>query len=741
MSSYPSRQDPELDNLPATTAPVEAVPMPVLVQAPAEPVQLSDYASIIGSRWRLVALAALLGFVGGVLLTLVQKPEYRVKTSIEIQNINGEFMNMKQMTPVSDESYGNDALMDMQTQVELLKSQSLLENTKRSMRQMGVKREWIAEPTGMRKLVHADASTRLSDALLDNVADSVKVRPMGQTRVVQIQVDAPNPNLSADFANTLISEFVRENMRSRSQMTDAAEDATRSQLTDMRKKLEISEEDLQKYAASHGLVFTSERQSISDDRLKQVQSDLLRARAELVEKDAKRDLASNANAEVLPSSAGDDTSVRDLRAKLTDLNRQQAELLTVYKPDYSEVKKVRAQIDQTQTALQEAQKRIVSRINNDYLESAHKERKLTAAYDAAVLQATNESQTAVQYEILKRDVDANLTAYQDMLQKVKELSLAAAIKTSNIRVIDAAVPPLRPNSPSLPLNVSLGLFSGLTLAIGFVLISERSNKNLRHPGESLVRLGVPELAVIPSMQDTLRTFAPVSMRKSLEDGDFGLRVFQDNEFDAYAPTTDAFRTILTSLMLSGVAGKHPKAIVISSASPSEGKTTVASNMALACARAGKRVLLIDGDLRNPQLHNLFGVSNEIGLGNLLQGGCDEKEARMAILETPVARLGILPAGSFSAAPADLLFQPQLQILLRAYRKAFDIVLVDSPPLLRVPDSRLLGRCADGVILVARSNRTNRNSLLMACHRLTLDRSRVLGVVLNDWKGEPSPYPM
>jgi Mrp family chromosome partitioning ATPase len=141
------------------------------------------------------------------------------------------------------------------------------------------------------------------------------------------------------------------------------------------------------------------------------------------------------------------------------------------------------------------------------------------------------------------------------------------------------------------------------------------------------------------------------------------------------------------------------------------------------------------------MHKLFGVSNEMGLGGLLQSGCDEEAAQMAVVQTTITNLSVLPAGSFSAAPADLLFQPQLQGLLRAYRKAFDIVLIDSPPILRVPDSRLLSRCTDGVIMVARSNRTNRNSLVMACHRLSMDRSRVLGVVLNDWKGEPSPYPV
>jgi capsular exopolysaccharide synthesis family protein len=735
MTSFPLRPDTELENLPASAVSIDSGLHSSLGQVQSQPVEIADYLKIIALRWRLIAVAALLGCVAGVMTTLVQTPSYRVKTSIEIQNVNGEFLNMKQARPMTDEAYGNDALIDMQTQMELLQSPSLIENTKRAMKQLGMKPGWVLDG----KSAAVEAGGSLSDKILDNMAKSVKVRNLGTTRVIQVQVDAPNPIMGADFANALISEYIHQNIRARTQMTEAAEDWTREQVTAMRRKVESSEQALQHYASTHGLVFAS-GQNISDDKLKQVQADLLRARSELADRDAKRDVAATAKAETLPSVDGD-TSLRELRSKLNDLRRQEAELLTVYKPDYSEVRKVRAQAEQTQSALDQAQQRVVSRIDNEYRESIKKERSLSKAYKEAVQEAASGSQTAIQYDILKREVDANLNAYQDMLQKVKDLGLAAALRTSNVRVVDEAVPPRRAASPNLPLNVALGLFTALSFAAGYAVISERSNQNLRHPGEAMMRLGVPELAVIPSLQQGIRNFAPLRLRDAISEDGNGLQVFQNTDFDAYAPTTDGFRTILTSILLSNSAGKHPRSIVVTSGSPQEGKTTVASNMALACARAGKRVLLIDGDLRSPQMHKLFGVSNEMGLGGVLQSGCGEEAAQLAVVQTTIAHLSILPAGSFSEAPADLLFQPQLPGLLRAYRKAFDIVLIDSPPILRVPDARLLSRCTDGVIMVARSNRTNRNALVMACHRLSMDRSRVLGVVLNDWKGEPSPYPV
>ncbi len=713
--------------------------VPSIISVPEEPTQLGDYFRVIAKYWRVLAWAALAGCLLGLMLTLLQAPSYRTKTSIEIQNINGDFLNMKQARPVSDEAQGTDALMDLQTQIEVLQSASLGEAAKRAMRQAGLKREWMPHLSPVGKLFHLHGS-QASDDILDEVADSVKVHVAGQTRIIQIQADAPNPTLAADFANTLVAEYIHENIRARTQMTEAAEDWTQGQLVDMRRKLQASEQTLQDYAAKNGLVFTSDRSTISDDGLRQVQSDLLRARTDLADKQARRQMVGQTKPDSLADSERD-TDLRELRAKLIDLRRQQAELLTIYKPTYSEVLKVKAQADEIEGALLQAQQRVVSRVMDEYRESSQRERLLSDAYKNALSKAAMDSQTAVQYDILKREVDANVSAYQDMLSKVKELALAAAFRTSNVRIVDPAEPPDRPRTPQMPLNLALGLFSGLTIAIGYVLIADRSNPSLRHPGEATLRLGIPELATIPNLARSFTGFAALAPpRLTEEDEADGLTVIEENK-PVDLPTSDAFRTLLTSILFAGGREEHPKVVLITSVANNDGKTTVASYLAIALARAGKRVLLIDGDLRHPTLHAKFSVPNMVGFGNLLAAGCSAADAGFAVMQTSIARLSVLPSGSFSAAPADLLFQPNLLGLVESYREHFDMIVLDSAPLDGLPDARLLGRASDGVVIVARANKTTRASILKACQRLGQDQSRVLGLVLNDCSGKEAIYPV
>ena len=696
---------------------------PHLISVPEEPAQVGDYFKLLSRHGKMIVLAGLAGCLAGLLLTVVQKPSFRARTSIEIQNINGDFLNMKQAHPVADDAQGLDALMDLQTQMEVLQSSSLAASVKRAMKQR-------------------PENASLPDQVLSKIAESLKVHEIGQTRLLQIQVDAPSGVLASEFANTIVSEYIQENIRARAQMTDAAEDATRSQIVDMRRKLEASEEALQQYAARNGLHFSSDRgEAISDDGLRQVQADLLHARTDLIQKEARRQLAQAAKADSL-SDVEKDPDLRELRAKLDDLRRQQAELTTVYKPTYSEVLKVQAQIDQTERDLAKARTRVVGRVMDEYKESSQTESLLSSAYQGALAKAATESQTAIQYDILKREADANLSAYQDMLAKVKELGLAAAFRTSNVRIVDPADTPKRPNSPQLPVNLALGLFSGLMLGAGYIVVAERSNPSLRHPGEAAMRLGIPELAAIPNLVGPFAEHVALPPPTQDQDADStSLSIIKDPSSEYDVTSMDSFRTLMTSILFSGsIRGKHPKVVVVTSTAAKDGKTTVSSNLAIALARAGKKVLLIDGDLRKPGLHHKFSLQNMIGLGNLLQAGCDAADAQFAVLPTSINRLSVLPSGTFNSAPADLLFQPNLQALMNSYREHYDMIVIDSPPLMGLPDARLLGRAADGVVLVARANKTPRTAIITACQRLGLDHSRVLGVVLNDWSGKESPYP-
>lgn len=738
MLTIYSKPDRDVDHLTPVASEARSVAAPVLVNVPEEPQSVSEYIRQLERHWPLLAWSGAAGCFLGLLLALVQTPTYRAKTSIEIQNINGDFMNMKQTHPVSDDAEGVDALMDLQTQIEVLQSASLSEAAKRAMKQAGLKEQWAAEHSAIGALV-GHGKGDLNDRVLDKVAESARVRAVGQTRMIQVQVDAPNPALAADFANTLVAEYIHENIRARAQMTEAAEDATRGQLVEMRKKVESSEHALQQYAARNGLHFTAERETISDEGLRQVQTDLLHARTDLIEKQARHELAESARVDSL-ADVEKDPDLRELRSKLVDLQRQEADLLTVYKPDYSEVQKLKAQAAQTESALEQARARVVGRVNDEYKESGQKEKLLTSAYQGALEKAANDSQVAVQYEILKREADANLSAYQDMLAKVKELGLAAAFRTSNVRVVDPAQAPTHQHSPQLLLNLVLGIFSGLGLGIGYVVVAERSDPSLRHPGEASSRLGIPELATIPKLVSESGNYVALPPPGAGAELEGGLTVIRDHSMNDGQRSLDAFRTLLTSIIFGGVNGQSPKVIVITSTEAQDGKTTVASNLAIALARAGKSVLLVDGDLRNPALHRRFSLQNVIGLGNLLQAGCDESDAQFAVLQTSITRLNVLPSGSFTAAPADLLFQANLHRIMNVYRDHFDMIVVDSPPLNGLPDARLLGRAADCVVLVARANKTSRSALVTACNRLIRDRSRLLGVVLNDWEGKTSPYP-
>ena len=344
----------ESENLPL--APYESRPMggTAIVRVPDEPAQLGDYFKTFAKYWIVLLWAGGGGCFLGLMLTLLQPPSYRSKSSVEIQNINGDFLNMKQAHMVSDDIQGTDALIDMATQLEVIQSASLLEATKKAMRRSGLKQEWRPRLSPLGRLLHLPPA-RPDDTVLDEVADSVKVSAVGQTRIIQVRVDAPNPQLAADFANTLVAEYRSQNIRARMQMTETAEEWTQGQVVAMRKKLEASEQALQQYANKYGLVFTSDRSTISDEGLRQVQSDLLHARTDLAEKQARHQIANSSSKADSVADGEKDADIRELRSKLVDLRRQEAELLTIYKPTYSEVLKVKAQADTVEQALNQAQ--------------------------------------------------------------------------------------------------------------------------------------------------------------------------------------------------------------------------------------------------------------------------------------------------------------------------------------------------------------------------------------------------
>jgi len=697
---------------------------------------LLDYWHILFRHRKTLLSCALAGLLGAILISLVQTRIYRVRTSLEFQGTS--FLETKG----SNESSGNYSTPEsyMETQVKLLQSESLLEHVidKLKLQQQ--------RPTGWRALT---SHLPQKDEMIRKIQRNLTVRTSGNSHLLEVLYESPDPKGAADFANTLVSEFIELSQEARWKSAEGTAEWLTNHLNIMKTQLEQSEAQLQDYARTSGLTFTSEKENLAENRLKELQDELSKAQADRIGSQAKFEGAKSKPADSLPEILEDPT-MRDYRQKLAELQRQYAELSATLTPEHYRVQRVQAQINELKFAMMSECNNVLRRIGNEYAAALRRETLLSKAHDEQKKIVADQSEKAIHYDTLKRDVDSNRRLYETMLQRVKEASLASAMRDSNVIVVDRAKPPILPYRPNLPVNSAIGLFSGVILGFGFVLLRERVDRRISAPGDAQVFLDLPELGVIPldetaiTRQNTncLQAHRPAAslpsggaQRSSL--GDCPELATWKRKPSLVAECT---RTTLTSILLPIQNGEGPQVIVFTSPCPGDGKTTVACNLSIAMAEIGRRVLLIEGDLRRPRLHKVFGAPNSWGLSGLLwtNASLDTVPITEMVLETEVSGLCLLPGGSCGVTPSNLFYSPQMLMLLKRLRTEFDMILIDAPPMIHLADARVLGRLADGVILVIRAGQTTTESALFARQRFAEDGTRVLGTVLNSWNPRTSP---
>jgi capsular exopolysaccharide synthesis family protein len=700
---------------------------------------LLEYWDILRRRKGAILLIAFLGALAAVLLTLPQTPVYQARASLEIQNLNENFMNMREVNPTASDGPSYSADYDLQTQVTILQSESVLD---RVISKLQLEKKFFDQQDGSRVSawrkalgLSRPAPVSLRQAALARLKQNLKVQTQINTRIVEILYDSTDPKLAAQTANAITTEFIQENLEARWQTTQRTGEWLARQMEDFRNKLEKSEEQLQNYARATGLLFTSEKDNVAEEKLRQLQQELSRAQAERVARQSKYEQVASASPDSLPDVL-DNLTLKEYQVKLTDLRRQFAELSSSLTAENPSVKKVQAQVSTLEAARENERANITGRIRNEFEAAQRRENLLAAVYATQASVMSGQADKVTHYNILKHEVDTNRQVYDGMLQRVKEAGIASALHTSNVRIIDSAKPPARPYKPSLPLNSALGLLSGFFLGVVFVVMRERADRSIQEPGETPAYLNVPELGVIPSAQAAQRAghyYHTDTKSTEKEVGNVELVTWQKRP----SVLADSFRATLSSILYSGDNGNRPRVIVLTSANPSEGKTTVSSNLALALAEMGRRVLLIDGDLRKPRLHQIFNLPNEWGFSDLLEGKQPDIEAR--IVKTDYGELYLLPAGTVAERISLLLHSPLAKEFLKRVKQEFDMVLIDTPPMSLIPDARDLGRLADGVILVVRSTETTRETAAAATQRLMEDGTKVLGTVLNQWDPQKTTH--
>jgi succinoglycan biosynthesis transport protein ExoP len=689
-------------------------------------------------RLHWVAIAIVVGCVLGFALSLRETPIYDARSSVEIQNPAevADSLKVADEAPISAESY-------FPTQIAILQSRTLHRSAVKRLQKENFQSNFQPQShlLSFRRLL------RLAPAQARSSAVTVDVAQSGGTRIVTVTASSPDPQYAAAYANSLVNEYIDSNLQSRWDAINAARQWLAQQLEQARTKLEQSEQRLQTFGESSHLLFTADKQSVDQDKLKEMQTALFEAEAERIGKQSQYQIANSTPADSVPQVI-DNQALNEYQEKLADLRRQLADLTAEYTPEHPKVRHVQAQIDDVQRTFLQERNNVITRIKNEYQAALMKERLLSNAYRDQVEVVAQQTQNTNQYSILERDVDTNRQLYNSLLQKSREADTATALRGSNARIVDPAEPPMIPSKPNFMWNTLMGAMAGMLVGLGIIITQESLDRSFKQPGDSSSHLNIPELGVIPE-QSLMGTYgarrfgAPAALASAAaghRTGDSGVEVVTWH--DKSSVIAESFRSAVTSILHSLENGTSPRVILVSSAIRGEGKTTIVSNLGITLAEINQKVLLIDGDMRKPRLNEVFNLPNDWGLSDLLRENSSLRDCPIEALVKPteMPEVSVLTSGPASENISNLLYSHRMLELLQRLRTEFDVILIDTPPMLDIADARILGRLADAAILVFRAGQTSRDTALAAKQRLTDDGIPVLGTILNAWDSKTTgPY--
>lgn len=688
------------------------------------------YWQILRKRlWCVLATLAVV-FLGSILVTLLTSKMYRASSRIAIFPENPNILGFKDSENTWSET---DNELALQTQASILQSNSLALKVISAMhldRDPRFNGSQAKDTRGQQPGTDPVSNEAPTAAVLSRFQAGLKVELVPGTRIVEVSYTHRDPHLAATIVNALDNTFIEENIRTHYESVSHTSEWLTQELTELRSKVESSEEKLVRYQKEHGILGLDEKQNVVTAKLDELNKELTTAEADRIDKESNYKLSVAADADSPERLSPGESPVLDkLLEQKADLDTQLAQLTTQFGPAYPKVAELNNELRQVQEEVASEQARMLRHSRGEYLAAVQRVQMLKAAYEHQKQEANQLNESAIEYAALKRDADSNHQLYHDLLQRLKEAGISAGLKSSNIRIIDVAQTPRSPITPNLPRNLAFGFIFGLGGGIALALIRENLDTTVRNVEETGAISALPTLAAIPLQIPAVNG----SGRKNLGLLPGGHRSSDLASLFSHtqprSPAAESFRALRTSLLLSNL-GNIPRVILVTSSLPREGKTTVSANIALVMAQAGKRVLLVDADLREPAVGKMFKVQSEAGLSALLAGTRSLEEVVVSAPQTP--NLSILSAGTEPSQPAELLGSDAMKKFLTRLRNEFDHIIIDSPPCLSFTDAVLLSREVDGVLLVARWGQTSKAALRRASDLLMQVNANMLGVVLNGY---------
>lgn len=583
----------------------------------------------------------------------------------------------------------------------------------------------------------AGLNTAQENGLLGRFHGGLTVKIIPRTHILELHFLSTNPNLSAEILNALAVAYIDQNFQAKFEATDKASRWLSEKLSDLQLNVETSQQRLVDFQKEHGIVGVDEKQNVITTKLDQLNKELTEAEMDRIQKESLYQMSVEGN----PELSGRGTSLNDpaeaLKTQVSTLEAQLAALSTQFGTNYPRVKELDSQLKTLQVALKKEQANNSERSKAVYLAAAERERLLRDAFETQKQEANQLNESAIQYNLLRRDYESNRQLYDGLLQRLKEAGVAAGLRNSNVQVIDQARVPMGPAQPNIPRNITTGFFLSLAGGIGLAFLLEMLDNSVRSPDQVELVAGVPTLGMIPSGVRLNSSYGRAI--KPLRTGSQIMPKQESVETISYlrpqSQSAEAYRTLRTSILLSSW-GAPPKVLLITSPLAQEGKTTTSVNTAIVLAQRGARVLMVDADLRRPSIHKAFGLPQRPGLSEYLTGNIPECPT------TPWAHLPnlhVLPSGGSPPHPAELLGSAMMNNILVEWRKQFDHIVIDTPPALSVTDAVLLSVQADSVILVIRSGQTTKQALRRARQLLAYVNAKIIGVVVNAMDLNASDY--
>lgn len=680
------------------------------------------YLRILNRRKWVIAGAVLACVVLGLIVTLLMTPKYTARTTLEISR---ESNNIAPVQGVERETGAADQEF-YQTQYGLLRSRVLAERVAAELRliddpefyrMFGYSSSRPAFQTTNGRFPAASRGDRqrvAGEILLDHVA----ITPTRLSRLVEIAFVSPDPVFSARVVNRWTTNFINVSLERRYQATSYARNFLETRLEQLRQRLETSERQLVGYASRQRLINlpaaqvagstqTAERSIVADD-LAALNTALAEARAERIDAEAKlRQAGGDSAAEALRNDA-----LNTLRARRAELSGDYQKLLVQFEPEYPAARALKSQIDQIDRSITREEQRVSGSIEGAFRQAAVREQMLQRRVDGLKESFLDQRRRAIQYNIYQREVDTNRQLYDGLLQRYKEIGVAAGVGINNVAVVDPADPPLKPSSPRLLLNLALSMLAGLGIGALIALLLEQADEAIADPAEMQRILNLPVLGAIPKVVDQEPRAAILDRKSSL---------------------IDAYLAVQANLQFTTEHGV-PRSLAVTSTRPAEGKSTTALALATVLTRARKRVVLVDGDMRSPSVHRLIGVGHENGLSNYLSGSDD-----VAGLLQPAEEFGfsIITSGPVPPNAAELLTSARLEKLIAELLERFDHVVIDSPPVMGLADAPLIASRVEGVIYAVESHGIRASLVSTGIGRLVSANAHIIGGVMTKFESKRS----